>query len=413
MTEFTVHVRDRAFPPRLLNPTDVCIEPGQRFGTPIIVQALDLPMIHLSMGSLPSWGSFTDFGGGNGSLLLEPGPEEPLTSFSVDIYLNRGAPEEEHWTVPVSLTGYDQCGVFGTPFASGDVPVVHSGGPYSGVAGLPVTFLESSNPPADSSSLRWSFGDGHGALGARVNHVFAEGGVYQAIVRASQYYQSRDTTTVTIASAYPASARMMPEPHALNLALSRENLRIAIASSGDDYQISSLDPSTVCLLVQRNEKADSIFTLTTEEESGGTTEYQVSFANEAVARLLSGIRGKTTVEGIVQFRLRNGARVRAPLSLSVVGGPDRSNRVTVWPNPMNPAGVISFKTSAAGRVRLRIYEASGRLIRTLLDEARPEGFVDVRFDGLGRGGAPLASGVYYYEVETVDGRRNGRLTILR
>jgi len=84
------------------------------------------------------------------------------------------------------------------------------------------------------------------------------------------------------------------------------------------------------------------------------------------------------------------------------------------PNPFNPSAVLTFKTEKAGPVRVRLYDTTGRLVRTLLDESYASaGYHDVRVDGRGDGGEHLASGVYFYRIETADGDVVGRASILK
>lgn len=57
---------------------------------------------------------------------------------------------------------------------------------------------------------------------------------------------------------------------------------------------------------------------------------------------------------------------------------------------------------------------SGRLTRTLLDEPRvPAGYHDLRIDGLDGWGRKLASGIYFYWIETSFGSTRGRFALLK
>jgi predicted GH43/DUF377 family glycosyl hydrolase len=66
------------------------------------------------------------------------------------------------------------------------------------------------------------------------------------------------------------------------------------------------------------------------------------------------------------------------------------------PNPFNPATTISYQVPARGRVAVRIYDVSGKLVRTLVDGARPAGTHRVQWNGLDDAGRRVASGVYLY-----------------
>lgn len=60
------------------------------------------------------------------------------------------------------------------------------------------------------------------------------------------------------------------------------------------------------------------------------------------------------------------------------------------PNPFNPNTTIRFDLEREGTVRLEVFDARGRRVRTLLDEHRTAGPHAIEFDGTG-----LASGVYH------------------
>jgi len=68
------------------------------------------------------------------------------------------------------------------------------------------------------------------------------------------------------------------------------------------------------------------------------------------------------------------------------------------PNPFNPATRIDFSVPSAGRTTLRIYDADGRVVRTLIDEPRSTGNYFVYWDGKNDSGSRMASGVYFYEL---------------
>jgi flagellar hook assembly protein FlgD len=56
-------------------------------------------------------------------------------------------------------------------------------------------------------------------------------------------------------------------------------------------------------------------------------------------------------------------------------------------------------------VTLRVYDALGREIHTLLDEQRGAGYYEVQWQGTTAGGSRVASGVYFYRLTAtpVDG----------
>jgi|GEM_PF-2707305 len=70
-----------------------------------------------------------------------------------------------------------------------------------------------------------------------------------------------------------------------------------------------------------------------------------------------------------------------------------------YPNPFNPQTVIRYQLKATVRVKLSVYDLTGRLIETLVYQNQPSGSHEVIFDGAG-----LASGVYLAVLEA-NGRR--------
>ena len=62
---------------------------------------------------------------------------------------------------------------------------------------------------------------------------------------------------------------------------------------------------------------------------------------------------------------------------------------------------------------LRVYSASGRLVRTLVSEALPPGHHVANWDGRDDGGAQASSGVYFYRVEAPGLASHGKMVVLR
>ncbi len=66
-----------------------------------------------------------------------------------------------------------------------------------------------------------------------------------------------------------------------------------------------------------------------------------------------------------------------------------------YPNPFNPTTNLEFSISELGFVTLKIYDMTGKEIRTLVNEVKPAGRYSVVFDG-----SNLSSGIYYYKLES-------------
>jgi len=66
-----------------------------------------------------------------------------------------------------------------------------------------------------------------------------------------------------------------------------------------------------------------------------------------------------------------------------------------YPNPFNPSTTISFHLATQERVSLRIYDAQGKLVRTLVDRVFQAGPTEVVWDGQDSSGREAATGVYF------------------
>ena len=84
------------------------------------------------------------------------------------------------------------------------------------------------------------------------------------------------------------------------------------------------------------------------------------------------------------------------------------------PNPFNPTTDIRYAMEAPGHVRLQVYSVTGELVRTLVnahhDEART---YRVTWDGRNDGGRSLASGIYFYRLESPGGIEMKKMTLLK
>lgn len=83
------------------------------------------------------------------------------------------------------------------------------------------------------------------------------------------------------------------------------------------------------------------------------------------------------------------------------------------PNPFAAETEIAYSLPAQRQVTLRVYNASGRLVRTLVDATMPAGVHRARWDGRDSGGRDTGSGLYFMKFSTGDVERTNRLLRLR
>jgi len=81
------------------------------------------------------------------------------------------------------------------------------------------------------------------------------------------------------------------------------------------------------------------------------------------------------------------------------------------PNPFARRTQISYQFPHAGQVLLRVYDASGRAVRTLQDGRQKPGIYTVNWDGQDDRGRTVANGVYFYRVDA-PGLRDTKKAVL-
>ena len=84
------------------------------------------------------------------------------------------------------------------------------------------------------------------------------------------------------------------------------------------------------------------------------------------------------------------------------------------PNPFNPETAIPYSLAIPGRVAIRVFDISGRCVRTLVDHLEPAGPHMIRWNGKSDVGQRVASGVYFYRITYPDGAASAKkLMIVR
>lgn len=71
-----------------------------------------------------------------------------------------------------------------------------------------------------------------------------------------------------------------------------------------------------------------------------------------------------------------------------------------YPNPFNPETVISFNMPENGFVSLKVYNAKGQLVKTLLNSNLEKGQKSIVWNGTDNNNNQTSSGIYFYKVET-------------
>jgi hypothetical protein len=86
-----------------------------------------------------------------------------------------------------------------------------------------------------------------------------------------------------------------------------------------------------------------------------------------------------------------------------------------YPNPFNPTTTIKYSIAERGHVQLKIYNAAGQLIRTLVNEEQAPQEVPFAkvWNGLNDQNQPVASGVYFYQLTAKNFSQTKKMVVLK
>jgi hypothetical protein len=82
-----------------------------------------------------------------------------------------------------------------------------------------------------------------------------------------------------------------------------------------------------------------------------------------------------------------------------------------YPNPFRSKTTIRYALPRESNVSLAVYDVGGRLVRTLVSDARPSGRHEAIWTGRDDSGRPVASGVYFFSFRA-DGFSETRKILL-
>jgi hypothetical protein len=84
------------------------------------------------------------------------------------------------------------------------------------------------------------------------------------------------------------------------------------------------------------------------------------------------------------------------------------------PNPSHGMFNIAYEVPWPGsHVTIRVFDITGRLAATLVNEQRTAGRYSARWDGRNSAGERIAPGTYFVRMEGKDFRESSKLTLLR
>ena len=396
-------------PPTLAPIGDLAVDVGGTLDKPLSATDPDGESLQLSKASGPFFVTVSTTGPTTGNLHAAPGFAD-LGIYDVTVSVSDGlASDSETITLHVS-----QCVC---------PPVADAGGPYQGFVGIPIQFdgTGSSDPLGSPLTYAWDFGDGGSATGPQPAHTYLAEGTYQVLltVMNTRGQSATDDVTVTIGGPPPALAFTTGGNGTVRLASSKPRNCVRIEPLGGVFQVEDVDLSSVVMVSAGTGSVGQIPAITgktsvaSDANQNGVPEIEACFSKDNLRQLFSNLpSGSNTVTVSIEGNLTFGARFVASLNLNVFGtGGALSSSFRF--EPETSQGVLTFVTTRPGTARVRLFDAQGRLVRSVLDTSNlPAGAHDVRVQARS-GGATLAAGVYFYRVVTPEGTAEGRALLLK
>lgn len=93
--------------------------------------------------------------------------------------------------------------------------------------------------------------------------------------------------------------------------------------------------------------------------------------------------------------------------------PERFALEQNYPNPFNANTNISFSLPESGQVKLQVYDLLGRNVVTLLEDFLEAGGHSISWNGRSANGADLATGVYFYRLQTEDFDKTKKMVLVK
>ncbi|HEX7077176.1 MAG TPA: PKD domain-containing protein [Candidatus Eisenbacteria bacterium] len=312
------------------------------------------------------------------------------------------------WTVRDQFGAYDSTAtslvIADNPHPVNLPPLADIGGPYHGVLGVPVEMdaTGSYDPEGAPLTYAWDFDDGFEGAGGTVSHPYMNTGTYRvSVVVSDGSLSDQDETNVTITNDLLGYAFVTRGDSELRLDSGKQWFCFGVEPLNGNFRIEDVR------LGHFNLYWGAILISSTGQTSAGEdrnhngiAEITTCFSKEYLRDLFSALpAGTHEVPVTLEGWLEAGNRILASMALTVVNR--KVSSASIDPNPFNPTGVVTFTTSAPGPIRVRIFDVSGRLVRTVVDSARePAGRQRIPIEGRDRNGNPLASGVYFIRVES-------------
>jgi uncharacterized protein (TIGR02145 family) len=116
--------------------------------------------------------------------------------------------------------------------------------------------------------------------------------------------------------------------------------------------------------------------------------------------------------GQYSYRLKivdiNGSFKYSTIVNTEIKSPTKYELGNAYPNPFNPTTIINYQIPTNTLVSIKLFDALGREVTTLVSEVKPAGSYEVTLNGRN-----LASGIYYYQMKAGNFIETKKISLLK
>jgi hypothetical protein len=347
------------------------------------------------------------------SATVSDGTTSHQQSFTIHV---TDTPRSPVWSEPAAGTVVDLLtGGEATLALSGSDPDQECGGP------APVFHVASSDAGTALVLALTPGAAGHAELAIRAD---GPAGEYHVTLRLKDgadaaRYVDRTVTVKVTETGRVAEARAWTRPKEIHLWLGSSWQRFYLEPGAETFAPGDVDPSSIRVAAWEGAGSGGTAMILpgtcvvgTDNDENGVPELRFDVAKSDLGPLFQNLTEPADGVVTVTATLFGGDQVSATFATRV--HPDKKRAIKrCGPNPLNPEAVVEVETDTDGRLRVMVFDVSGRMVRVLHDEANaPSGSREIRFDGHDNRGRQLRAGRYFVRVESTRGLDSTPLTIL-
>ncbi|UCG93065.1 MAG: T9SS type A sorting domain-containing protein [candidate division WOR-3 bacterium] len=240
---------------------------------------------------------------------------------------------------------------------------------------------------------------------------------------------------IAVVGIIPATVDVKPQscPNPLNV---RSGGVLPVAILGrEDFDVSTIDPASILLegVAPIRDSLQDVATPVviedpcdcTDEGPDGFDDFTFKFDMQEIVAALGEVHDGDIRILTITGELTNGTQFEGEDCVVIIAGgegpqdggagllPLVFDLADNIPNPCRGFTLINYQLPSPVHATLKIYDISGRLVRTLVDESKQPGYYAVSWDGKDSNDSDLANGIYFYRLEAGDFTEMKKMVLVR